>query len=427
MEIALILILIVLNGVFAMAEIAILSAKKSRLQKLANEDDKNAQTALELAQHPNKLLSTVQIGITLIGILAGAYGGSTVADSLAVEFAKVPAIASYSAQLAFVLVVGIITFLSLIIGEIVPKRLALLNPERIAIKIARPMGALSSFASPLVFILSASTDFVLRFFPIPKSKESQVSDEEVKLLLREGTQIGVFESAEQDIVERTLKLSDKRVNALMSPRAEIDWIVLDSSITAIRKKVTASAHSHYPVCRDSLDSVVGIVKTSDVLTDYLEDGKIDLKKSLHKPVFVPESMPALKLLELFKKSGIHMALVIDEYGSIKGLVSLTDVLEEIVGDIPDIDDLDEQEITKHDENSWLVNGVLPIEEFKEYFHIRKLPSEKTGVYHTIGGFVMNRLGKIPLTGDKTEWNEYTFEVVDMDGNRIDKILVTKTS
>jgi putative hemolysin len=427
MEIALILILIVLNGVFAMAEIAILSAKKSRLQKLANEDDKNAQTALELAQHPNKLLSTVQIGITLIGILAGAYGGSTVADSLAVEFAKVPAIASYSAQLAFVLVVGIITFLSLIIGEIVPKRLALLNPERIAIKIARPMGVLSSFASPLVFILSASTDFVLRFFPIPKSKESQVSDEEVKLLLREGTQIGVFESAEQDIVERTLKLSDKRVNALMSPRAEIDWIVLDSSITAIRKKVTASAHSHYPVCRDSLDSVVGIVKTSDVLTDYLEDGKIDLKKSLHKPVFVPESMPALKLLELFKKSGIHMALVIDEYGSIKGLVSLTDVLEEIVGDIPDIDDLDEQEITKHDENSWLVNGVLPIEEFKEYFHIRKLPSEKTGVYHTIGGFVMNRLGKIPLTGDKTEWNEYTFEVVDMDGNRIDKILVTKTS
>lgn len=425
MEIALIVFLILLNGFFAMAEIAILYAKKSRLQKLVNDENSNAKTALELAQHPTNLLSTVQIGITLIGILAGAYGGSTVSETIAGFLKQFPALAPYSDALAFGLVVGVITFLSLIIGEIVPKRLALSNPEKIAIAIAPAMAFISRIASPFVAILSYSTDFVIRFLHLPQSKETQVSDEEVKLLLREGTQIGVFESAERDIVERTLKLSDKRVNSIMSPRSEIDWLVIDASLKTIRSKIINEAHSHYPVCRGSLDSVVGIAKTSDILVDYLADAKIDLQKSLHKPLFVPESMPAFKLLELFKKSGIHMALVIDEYGSIKGLVSLTDLLEEIVGDIPDIDELDEQEITKHDENSWLVDGILPIEEFKDFFHIRKMPSEKTGVYHTIGGFVMNRLGKIPMTSDKTEWGEYQFEIVDMDGNRIDKILVTK--
>jgi putative hemolysin len=321
--------------------------------------------------------------------------------------------------------VGLNTFFSLIIGEIVPKRISLNNPERIALFIAVPMGIISRIASPLVAVLSASSEFVLSFLQIKQTKETQVSDEEVKLLLREGTQIGVFESAERDIVERTLKLSDKRVNTLMSPRSDIDWLVLGSSVSTMRNKVMKEAHSHYPVCRDSLDSVIGIVKTNDILVEYLKDEKIDLQKYLHKPLFIPESMPAYKLLELFKKSGIHMALVIDEYGSIKGLVSLTDVLEEIVGDIPDIDELEDQEITKHDENSWLVNGVLPIEEFKDFFHVRKIPSEKTGVYHTIGGFVMNKLGKIPITGDKIEWDEFIFEVVDMDGNRIDKILVTR--
>jgi putative hemolysin len=425
MEIALIVFLIFLNGFFAMAEIAILYSKKSRLQKLANDENKNAKTALELAQYPTKLLSTVQIGITLIGILAGAYGGSTVAKALGKYLATIPVLAPYSEPLAFGLVVGVITFFSLIIGEIVPKRLALSNPEKIAIFIAPAMGFISRISSPFVAVLSYSTEFIIRFLHLPQSKETQVSDEEVKLLLREGTQIGVFESAERDIVERTLKLSDKRVNSLMSPRSEIDWLVMDSSFNSIRKKITKDAHSHYPVCRDSLDSVLGVVKTSDVLVDYLADEKFDLKKSLHKPLFVPESMPAFKLLELFKKSGIHMALVIDEYGSIKGLVSLTDLLEEIVGDIPDIDDLEEQEITKHDENSWLINGTLTIEEFKDFFHIRKLPSERTGVYHTIGGFLMNRLGKIPMVGDKTEWGNYRFEIVDMDGNRIDKILIIK--
>lgn len=427
MEIFLIIILIVLNGLFAMAEIAILSAKKSRLQKLAQEDNQNAQTALELAQHPNKLLSTVQIGITLIGILAGAYGGTTIANQLGEHLKTIPVIAPYSDALAFGLVVGIITFLSLIIGEIVPKRIALISPEKIAVGIAKPMSLLSTFASPLVSVLSVSTEFVLKFLQLPKSKESQVSDEEVKLLLREGTQIGVFESAEQDIVERTLKLSDKRVNALMSPRSDIDWLVINEPFKSLKSKISKDGHSHYPVCRSSLDSVIGIVRTSDVLIDFLADEKVDLNKSLHKPLFVPESMPAYKLLELFKKSGIHMALVIDEYGSIKGLVSLTDVLEEIVGDLPSIDDLEDQDITKHDDNSWLVNGILPVEEFKDYFHVRHLPSEKAGVYHTIGGFVMNRLGKIPITGDRTEWDKFRFEVVDMDGNRIDKVLVTKIS
>ncbi len=425
MEILIVIFLIILNGIFAMAEIAIVSSRKSKLQHLANEGSKRAQAALELSKNPNRFLSTVQIGITLIGIFAGAFGGATIAESLSEQLKNIPSIAQYSDAVALGIVVTVITYLSLIIGELVPKRLALSHPERFAIILARPMNLVSQITAPLVTLLSVSTDVILRILRIKPNTEPSVSDEEVSMLLREGTQVGVFEIAEKDIVERTLKLGDKRIPALMTPRKEIVWIDIDSSMRTIRNTILESSLAYYPVCRDSLDKVVGIVRSEDVLRTFLMDEKVDLKKFLIKPVFIPESMDPLQVLENFKKTGVHTALVIDEFGNVQGLLSLNDILEAIVGDIPSVNDIDEAEIVKRDDNSWLLDGLLSIDEFKEHFHIKKLPEEKAGVFHTIGGFVMHHLGKIPNTGDTFEWDKFIFEIVDMDGNRVDKVLLTK--
>jgi len=413
MEIIIILLLIFLNGIFAMVEIAVISARKSRLQHLADEGNKNAQAVLELKNSPNRFLSTVQIGITLVGILAGAFGGATIAKTLTIYFQTIPYLASYSEAIGIAIVVAAITYLSLIIGELVPKRLGLSNPELIASAAAQPMRALSKISAPLVYLLSLSTDFILKVFQI-KPKEEAVSVEEIRMLIREGARVGVFEAAEKDIVECTLQLGDKKVNTLMTSRKEIVWLDIDSSFKAIRSRVAKHPHSHFPVCRDTLDKVLGVVRTEDILSNFLIEEKIDLKKFLHKPLFIPESADGLKVLELFKKSGIHMGLVVDEYGN---------VLEAIVGAIPTIDELEDQEIMKRDDDSFLVDGLVPIDEFKEHFHISRLPGEKSGNYHTVGGFVMYKLGRIPLLGDSFEIDLLRFEVLDMDGNRVDKILI----
>lgn len=425
MEILIVLFLIILNGVFAMAEIAIVSSRKSKLQQLANEGNKNALAALELAKSPNRFLSTVQIGITLIGIFAGAFGGATIAGNLAVQFNQVPAIAPFSDALALTIVVSIITYLSLIIGELAPKRFALTHPERIATIMARPMNFISKISGPVVTLLSFSTDMILRLFRVKPNMEPSVSDEEIRMMLREGTQVGVFEIAEKDIVERTLRLGDKKIPALMTSRKEITWLDIDSSFKSIRTKIIKSPHAYFPVCRDNLDKVIGVIRSEDMLRNFLVDEKIDLKKYLLKPLFIPESMDGLTLLELFKKSGVHMAMVIDEFGNVQGILSLNDILEAIVGDIPTINELDEEEIVKRDDGSWLIDGLLSIDEFKEYFHIKKLPDERSGVFHTIGGFMMHHLGRIPAASDTFERDDFIFEVVDMDGNRVDKVLVRK--
>ncbi|MBI2597526.1 HlyC/CorC family transporter [Candidatus Daviesbacteria bacterium] len=424
MEIIIILLLIILNGVLAMAEIAIVSARKSRLKQQANEGSKNAQAVLELTQSPSRFLSTVQIGITFVGIFAGAFGGETIAKSLSVALESVSFIAPYAEGIAILLVVAFITYLSLIIGELVPKRIALNNPETISKFMVYPMNFLSSIASPLVSLLTFSSDWVLRLLQIRQSGEPIVSGEEIRMLIGEGTRAGIFNIAEKDIVERTLKLSDKKVNTLMTSRKEIVWLGLDSPFKTLRNKIAKHPHAHFPVCRDNLDKIVGVVRAEDILTHFLLEEKIELQKFIHKPLFVPESMDGLKVLELFKKSGIHMAVVVDEYGNIQGLLSITDILEAIVGDIPTIDELDEREITKREDGTYLVDGLVPIDEFKDYFHIKKLPDEKSGVFHTVGGFIMYRLGHIPASGDKVEWTDFKFEVMDMDGNRIDKILIT---
>lgn len=406
-----------------MAEIAIISAKKSRLQQLANEGNSRAQAALDISKSPIRFLSTVQIGITLVGIFAGVFGGATIAEDLAKYINTIPLLAPYAQFLALTIVVSSITYLSLVVGELVPKRIALSSPEKIAVFMARPMNKVSMLTSPVVWLLSTSTDTILRIIGIKDRITPVITDEEIKMLLREGTQTGAFELAEKDIVERTMRLSDKKVNSLMTPRKEIVWLDIDSPFKVIRNKITKKPHAHFPVCRDSLDKVVGVIRTENVLVDFLAEEKINLKKLLLKPLFIPESMDGLKVLELFKKSGIHMALVADEYGNTQGLISLADILEEIVGDIPTINELDEEEIIKRDNGTFLVDGLVSVEELKEHFNIKKLPGEKTGEYHTVGGFVTNKIGRIPVTGDNFEIGNFTFEVMDMDGNRVDKILI----
>ncbi|MBN3879826.1 MULTISPECIES: hemolysin family protein [unclassified Nostoc] len=422
-EILIILVLIIANGVFSMSEMAIVSARKVRLQQLANQGDVKAMAALKLAESPNHFLSTVQVGISLIGILTGAFGGATIANRLAVYVKVVPFLAPYSEPISFGIVVLIITYLSLIVGELVPKRLALNNPEKIASNVAIPMRALSAIASPMVYLLSASTDLILRLLGITASTEPQVTEEEIKILIEQGTEAGTFEEAEQDMVERVFRLGDRPVSYLMTPRPDIVWLDLDDSAEENRQKMVDSAYSRYPVCQGGLDNVLGVIPVTDLLARSFRGEPLDLTIGLRQPVFVPESTRGLKVLELFKQTITHMALVVDEYGVIQGLVTLNDIMSEIVGDVPSTDGQDQPQAVQREDGSWLLDGMLPVEEFLELFGMEEWESEERGSYQTLGGFVITHLGRIPAAADHFEWQSMRIEVMDMDGNRVDKVLV----
>lgn len=423
LEIVIILLLLVANGVFAMSEIAVVSSRKARLQQLANKGDVKAQAALELANSPNRFLSTVQIGITLIGILAGAFGGATLAKKLAVGLDQIPLVAPYSQPLSFALVVLVITYLSLVIGELVPKRLALYNPEQIAANIALPMRVLEMVTSPVVHLLSTSTELVLRALGVGPSVEPEVTEDEIRVLLQQGTEAGTFEEAEQDMVERVFRLGDRRANALMTPRPEIVWLDIENSLEQNRREMTENTHSRFPVCQGGLDNVLGILHVNDVLSRSLAGEPMDLTATLRQPLFIPESTRAFKVLELFKQTGTHIALVVDEYGVIQGVVTLNDILEAIIGDVPSLEDLEEPYAVQREDGSWLLDGMLTIDEFKEILDIAEVPEEEQGNYQTLGGFVVMHLGHIPSAADHFEWQGRRFEVMDMDGNRVDKVLV----
>ncbi|MDZ8186624.1 MAG: hemolysin family protein [Nostoc sp. ChiSLP02] len=422
-EILIILVLIIANGIFSMSEMAIVSARKVRLQQLANQGDAKARVALKLAESPNNFLSTIQVGISLIGILTGAFGGATIANRLAVYVRLVPVLAPYSEPVSFGIVVLIITYLSLIIGELVPKRLALNNPEGIAAFVAIPMRALSAIASPMVHLLSASTDMVLRVLGVTQSTEPQVTEEEIKILIEQGTEAGTFEEAEQDMVERVFRLGDRPVSYLMTPRPDIVWLDLDDSAEENRQKMVESAYSRYPVCQGGLDNVLGVMPVTDLLARSFRGEQLDLTVGLRQPVFVPESTRGLKVLELFKQTVTHIALVVDEYGVIQGLVTLNDIMSEIVGDVPSMDGQDEPQAVQREDGSWLLDGMLPVEEFLELFGMEEWESEERGSYQTLGGFVITHLGRIPAAADHFEWEGMRIEVMDMDGNRVDKVLV----
>jgi putative hemolysin len=428
-EIFFLLLLLVVNGLFSMSEMAVVSARKVRLQQLANQGNAKARTALDLADSPNQFLSTVQIGITLISTLAGAFGGATLAEKLANQLKQlpIPFLVAHSDAIALFLVVLMITYLSLVIGELVPKRLALNNPEQIAAGVASPMRLLAKLASPAVHLLSYSTDLVLRLLSIGPSTDPEVTEEEIKILIEQGTEAGMFEEAEQEMLNRVFRLGDRRVSAMMTPRPDIVWLDLEDSSETNRQVIMDSAHSQFPVCQGDLDNVLGIIKVNDLLTRCLASQPLDLTAALQRPLYVPESTPGLKVLELFKQSGTHIAIVVDEYGVIQGLVTLNDILEEIVGDIPSLDQTDEPQAVQREDGSWLLDGMLSVEEFFELLELEELPKEQRGNYHTMGGFVVTQLGRIPTAAEHFDWQGMRFEVMDMDGNRVDKVLVVPLS
>jgi len=423
-EISIIMVLLFLNGIFAMSEIAVVSARKARLQQLANEGSSEAGIALELANSPGSFLSTIQIGITLIGILAGAYGGATIATQLSFYFEKIPLLAPYRETISVGFVVIVITYFSLIIGELVPKRIALNNPERIAIAAAKPMRTLSILTLPFVHLLNISTSAVFSILRIKPSEEPSVTEEEVKILIDQGARSGVFEELEQDMVESVFRLSDRKINAIMTARPDVVFLDLDDPPEVNWEKISESRHSNFPVYQDSEDNVVGIVSIKSLWAIMSAGKQADMKSSLLKPLFVPESLPAMNLLELLRQSGMRVALVIDEYGIIQGIVTPDDIFRSIVGDLASVHPLDESHAVQREDGSWLMDGSTPIDEFKEMFHISNVPDEEEGQFNTLGGFIMTHLGRLPAVADYFKWASFRFEVVDMDGRRVDKVLVT---
>ena len=416
-EMLVIAFLILLNGVLAMSEAALVASRKARLQSRSEEGDSASSTALKLIERPNVFLSTIQIGITLIGVLSGAVGGATLSESLAAELAKIPSVAIYSEPIALGSVVLIITVLSLWLGELVPKRLGLHSPEQIARAVAGPMLFTSKLFSPLINLLSGATDLVLQLIGIKPSQEPPITEEELQVLIDQGTQAGVFEEAEQDMVEGVFSLGDQRVYSLMTPRTDIIWLDINDSPEEILQKIAESEYSRFPVCDGSLDKVLGIVKARDLLVPSLAGEPINLKGKLRPALYIPETSLASRALEIFKEQNRELMLVIDEFGSLQGLLTLNDIIEEIVGDFEV-----EPQATQRQDGSWLLDGMLPIDDFKEIFNLRTMPHEEE--YETLSGFMMTTLGRMPQPADHFEWSTLTFEVMDMDGNRVDKVLVT---
>ncbi len=417
-EIIMIFILILVNAVLAMSEAALVASRKARLQQQASEGNKSSALAIKLIEDPNIFLSTVQIGITLIGVLAGAVGGATIAESLAATLQTVPYIGEYSTSIALGTVVISITVLTIWLGELVPKRLGLNSPEKIAQIVAGPMLFLSRVFSPFIKLMSAATNLVLRLMGVNASSEPPITEEELQMLISQGTQAGVFQEAEQEMVEGIFSLGDSRVYSLMTPRTDLVWLDITDSIEEIREKIAECPFSRFPVRQDSLETIVGIVKSRDLLVESLSGKDIDLKTLLKPAYFIPETMFASRALELFKEKNTELLLVIDEFGGLQGLLTINDILEEIVGAM----EFEEPQATQRQDGSWLLDGMLEVDEFKELFEFTMLPHEDE--YETLSGFVMTSLGRVPQPSDNFEWNGFRFEVMDMDGRRVDKVLVT---
>lgn len=417
-EILVIAVLLIVNGLFVMSEMAVVSSRKARLQQMGNEGDRGAQRALKLAQEPAVFLSTVQIGITLIGILLGVVGGATLSRPLAGLFVRWSIPISYAETLAFGIIIILITVLTLVLGELVPKRIALHQPERIASGVAGPMMAISQVFKPLVWLLGKGTDLILKLLGIKPGEEPPVTEEEIQLLIDQGTEAGIIEESEQDMVQGVFSLGDSRVYSLMTPRTEVTWLDVADSADEIRRKISESPYSRFPVCQGSLDNVLGIVKARDLLAQPgLASPDFRLKDKLKPALYVPETMFASRALEVFKEQRAELLLVIDEFGSLQGLVTLDDIIAEIVGDFEE-----EQQATQRHDGSWLLDGLLPVDDFKEIFNLEQLPHEAE--YESLSGFVMMHLGRVPQAADHFEWNGLRFEVMDMDGRRVDKVLVT---
>jgi putative hemolysin len=423
MALLIILLLILLNGAFAVSEMAVVASRRARLHERARAGDRAAVIALELHNAPNVFLSTVQIGITLVGVLLGAVGERAVATDLAAVLARVPSLAVYSDALALGLVVIAITYASLVLGELVPKRLALYHPEAIARIVARPMRLLSWLTYPAVRLLSVSVDLCLKLLRARAPAEPTITEGEIRSMIEEGTRAGVLLKAEQDLLTNVIRFADRNISLLMTPARDIVWLDLNDPVDANQRKMAANPHRRFPVARGSLEHVLGTLDAKDLLARILSKQPFDIEAGLRPALYVPDSASPLTVLEMFRREPDHLALVVDEYGEIRGMVTLTGIIEAIVGALPARGEVPEPKIVRREDGSWLIDAMLSVEEVKELLGVGRLPEEEVG-YDTLAGFVLHQLGRVPQIADHFEWNDLRFEIVDMDGNRIDRVLVT---
>ena len=420
MEILILLALILLNGVFSMSEIALVSARKARLEAQANKGNKRAKEALELANHPDTFLSTVQIGITLIGILTGIYSGEKLTDDLVAFLDRISFLREYKQGLATAIIVILLTYFSLILGELVPKRLGLSRPEAIAKTMAKPMRIVSIIAYPFIWLLSKSSFVIMKLFKI-KSDENQVTEEEIKAIISEGTEHGAIEEAEQEIIERVFHLGDRNITSLMTHRSDIIWFDVNDNEENIREKIISDPHSIYPICDGDIDNLKGVISLKDI---YVSPDRTLFKEFMKPALFVPDNNTAYQVMEKFKESKIHSCFIVDEYGSIRGMITLNDILEAIIGDMPQPDDEEDYEIVEREDGTYLVDAQIPFYDFLSRFEKTDWLTEEEHEFDTLAGCILNEIERIPQTGDKIEWREFKFEIMDMDGHRIDKVLVT---
>jgi putative hemolysin len=421
LEIVVIVALTLLNGLFAMSELAVVSSRKPRLQGMADQGVRGARTAMRLIDDPSRFLSTVQIGITMVGVIAGAYGGATLGQRFGAWLDTVPALAGHGQTYGVGLVIVAITYLSIVLGELIPKRIALLAPERTASIIAGPMRTLSRIAAPFVWLLGTSTDLLLRLLGLHGARDETVTEDEVRSMISEGTQAGIFDPREKEMIDGVLRLADRTVRTVMTPRPDVAWLDVGDNQEDVINEIRTSGHSRFPVCRGELDEIIGIIHNKDLLELAFQGKAVDLAKAAAKPLVVHDGTAILKLLDMMKKSGLHMAIVVDEYGSVEGLATITDILETIAGDLPEPGETVEVDAVQREDGSWLVNGSMPVDEFEDELVIRGL--RDGGDYHTVAGFVLHGIEHIPKAGESFEHEGVRFEVVDMDGRRIDKILV----
>lgn len=419
MEILIILFLILLNGIFSMSEIALISARKNRLETAAKKGNKNAKAALDLANSPNEFLSTVQIGITLIGILTGIYSGDKITTDVQNFVATFEALNSYANSIAVGIVVVVLTFFSLVLGELLPKRIGLNYPEAIAKAVALPMKIVSTVTMPFIWLLTTSTDFLLKMLQIKPTADGKVTEEEIKAIIKEGTEVGEVQEIEQDIVERVFHIGDRKVNSLMTHRSDIVYLSLEDTKEEIKAKVINELHSVYPVCEDNLDNVIGLVLLKDLFVSF-ESGTFDLRSITRDAVYLIEQTSAYKALENFKTSKMHYAFVVDEHAIFQGVITLNDILEALVGDASDFDE-DEYKLVANEDGTWLVDGQYSLHDFLTFFDLDELINDYEVT--TVSGFFITELGNIPNQGDKIIWNKLDLEALAMDGAKIDKVLI----
>lgn len=420
MEVVIILVLILLNGIFSMAEIALVSARKVRLENAARQGDEKAKAALKLSNNPDTFLSTVQIGITLIGILTGLYSGEQLKSDVQGFINTFPLLASYSGGIATAIIVICVTYFTLVLGELLPKRIGLANPERIAKAVAQPMNVISRITFPFVWLLSRSTSALVTLFGLKRTSDSNVTEEEIKAIISEGTTSGAIEETEQEIIERVFHLGDRNITSLMTHRTDIVWLDISEEVESYKRKIKAAPHSVYPVCEGQIDSIKGILTIKDL---YAAGNVAVLKDVMRKPLFIPDNNSAYQVLEKFKETQIHAAFIVDEYGTFLGMITLNDILEAIVGDMPETGQ-DDYDMVKREDGSYLIDAQIPFYDFLSEFDMQDMMAEFEQEFDTLAGFILHHLEHIPQTGEKLEWRKFTFEIVDMDAHRIDKILVT---